>query len=174
MRSPEVPAISIRTRTVTGRALAMVSGSGASEVPSEYGLGGSSTLMELRIASTLLSSTEAADCASVGDPRRVADAGRSAPRSSGANSWSTEMPTPGVATTAVRRSARSRIAAATLPIAEADTTDISTGGSAYTAGAFGFAAARASVRPTGATFPAVIKVPTASSRSRAPWPAVPQ
>ena len=130
-RSPDVLLSCTCTRTVTGSALATVTGSGASELPSAYGLGGSSTRIELRIASTRASTAAAASCAAGGDPRLAADAPRSSPNCRGVNSWSAVMPTL-LSTTALRRSVRARAESASTPTAAAGTSAASTGGSGRT------------------------------------------
>ena len=147
-------------------------GSGASELPSAYGLGGSSTRIELRIASTRASTAAAASCAAAGDSRLAADAPRNSPNCSGVNSWSAVMPTLLVDDRAaqVREGARRRRRACRPP-PRAPRPRPPAGRAAPAWGRRCRPAASAS--RVGVTCPAVTSAPTASSRARAPAPSVP-
>ena len=96
-----------RTSIVTGSPFATVSSSGASDVPSEYGLGGASTRIESRSSPIRVAAADAVERARSGRPCQVAEVGRNAACRSGSNVASTVAPTPVSGTAAERRSSTS-------------------------------------------------------------------
>ena len=107
IRSPVVLEMLSRTSIVTGSPFATVSSSGASRVPSEYGLGGASTRIESRSSPIRVAAAVAVERARSGRPCQAAEVGRSAACSSGSNVASTVAPTPVSGTAAERRSSTS-------------------------------------------------------------------